>query len=672
MIPMIPLIYPASSSAIRENLVRKAFLALASLSFIVACGGTEPNDNPIVTVTVTAPISNLVVGATSQATATAVREDGTTVPNPTVQWSSSSPNVASVTATGLITGVAAGTATITARVGNVTGQLSLTVSGDPCAAPVSLNVGEVRTFAGPDQVRCVRLAPTTSASEFLVVAYNGSEAQDERRTAEVAATSTAPAAAQVNTLRQALEVLEVQRMDAMDAAHARIDAIGRSLVDPVLRRVTPTRTGQRAEGVAANVVAMPPNVGDTLNYRVPDLRPGRSSCLDFFAIRAVVKAVGNKAVIVQDIAAPGGGFTSQDFSDIVREFDQTILATDTSYFGAPTDRNNDGVIVILYTPEVNKLTPQGATGFTAGFFFRADMFTKAEFQQAGQRCDTTNEQELFYLLTPDPSGSINGNVRSTATVRQTTRGTIAHELEHMLNQGVRMFIQGANLEHVWLDEAMAHFAEEAVGRVTRGFSDFRELNFADVSANTDDYNAYFRQNFGRHRLWMFRPDTSSPTSNRASTELAPRGAGWALLRYAIDKHSNQNARAFTRALVRGPQTNVANLMARIGAGMTFSNFLGNWMVSQVADHQNFPGLGSTFNYVGWDFRGSLTQYNNGAFPLQINTLTNTVTTLVISGSGAYFRLNKGAGGGASTVAMQAPGSLPLDISGARLTIVRLQ
>ncbi|MGH7713280.1 MAG: Ig-like domain-containing protein, partial [Gemmatimonadaceae bacterium] len=522
--------------------MRKALLAFAVLGVVGACGGTDPDTNDVVTVTVTAPTTNLIVGTTTQATATAIREDGTSAPSPSVTWSSSAPNVASVTSTGLITGVAAGTAMISAKVERVTGQLNITVGGDPCAAPISINVGEVRTFAGPDQVRCVRVAPTTAASEFLVVAYNGSSAQDERRSAEIAATSQATVAAQANTLREALEILEMERIEETDAIHARIDDVGRKLVEPVLRGVRPSPGALRSQDVAANV-ALPPNVGDTLTYRVPNLNPGKSPCLDFFAISAVVKAVGNKAMIVQDVAAPSGGFTTQDFQDIVREFDQTILPTDTSYFGGLTDRNNDGVVAILYTPEVNKLTPQGSSGFTAGFFFRADLFTKAEFQQAGQRCDTTNEQELFYVLTPDPTGTINGNVRSLATVRQTTRGTIAHELQHMLNQGVRMFINGAQLENVWLDEAMAHFAEEAIGRVTRGFTDFRELSFADVSANADDYNAYFRQNLGRLRLWMFRPDTASPTSNRASTELSPRGSGWAMLRYAIDRHSNNNARA---------------------------------------------------------------------------------------------------------------------------------
>ena len=656
--------------------MRKALFAVAVLAVAGACsGGTDPDPNRVVTVTVTAPITNLLIGATTQATATAIREDGSSVTNPTVAWTSSAPNVATVSNTGLVTGVAVGTATITARVSSVNGQLTITVSGDPCAAPISFNAGEVRTFAGPDQVRCVRVAATPSPSEFLVIAYNGSSVQDERRNAEIAATSQGVAgsiASQASTLREALELLELERIEATDAIHARIDDVGRKVVEPVLRNARSTGRAVSSESVAANVAALPPNVGDTLIYRVPNLNPGKSACLDFFQVSAVVKAVGNKVVIVQDVAAPAGGFTTTDFNDIVREFDQTILATDTSYFGTPTDRNGDGVIVILYTPEVNKLTPAGSTGFTAGFFFRADMFTKAEFQQAGQRCDTTNEQELFYLLTPDPTGSINNNVRSTVTVRQTTRGTIAHELQHMLNQGVRMFIEGALLETVWLDEAMAHFAEEAVGRVTRGFSDFRELNLGDVITNTDDYNAYFRQNLGRYRLWMFRPDTSSPTSSRAATELAPRGAGWALLRYAIDRHSNNNARAFTRALVRGPQTNVANLMARIGSGLTFDQFLGNWLITSYADHQAISGLPQTFNYVGWNMRGAMTQFNSNTFPLTVNALSGTFTTLFISGSGAYFRLNKAAGGAASTVAMQAPGGIPLDVSGARLTLVRTQ
>lgn len=651
--------------------MRKFLTALAVLSVASACKSPTDNEDPVVTVTVTAPTTAIIVGGVLQLSASAITKSGTTVTNPTFSWTSQSPNVATVSTAGLVTGVAVGTATIQARASGVTGSINVTVSADACAAaPISLTLGEVRTFAGPTQVRCVRLAATTAASEFLVVAYNGSPTQDERRAVEIASTSQAPSnQIAITTLQEALAALEVERINESDTMHERIDALGREAIEQVMRQ---PRSSPATGGALKAVVAMPPNVGDTLTYRVPDLNTGKVPCRDFITIQAVVKAVGSKAIAVQDVNAPAGGFTQSDYAGIVQEFDQTILATDTAYFGGPTDRNNDGVIAMLFTPEVNKLTPAGSTGFTAGFFFRADLFTKAEFQQAGQSCPTTNEQELFYVLTPDPTGQFN-NVRTTVTVRQTSRGTVAHELQHMLNQGVRMFLpQGVQPETVWLDEAMAHFAEEAVGRTTRSYSDFRELNFADATVNTDDYNAYFRQNFGRFRLWQFRPDTSSPTSNRAATELAPRGSGWAMLRYAIDRYSNNNARAFTRALVRGPQTGVDNLMARVGSGLVFDTFLGNWLVTVFTDHQSVGGLPGTFNYVGWNLRSAMTQYNNNVFPLTVNPLTASASTLVISGSGAYFRLAKAAGGGTTSVAMQGAGGIPVDFTGARLTLVRTQ
>jgi hypothetical protein len=113
-------------------------------------------------------------------------------------------------------------------------------------------------------------------------------------------------------------------------------------------------------------------------------------------------------------------------------------------------------------------------------------------------------------------------------------------------------------------------------------------------------------------------------------------------------------------------------MARVGSGLTFSQFLGNWMVTVFGDGQAVPGLPGNLDYIGWRMRETMTQYNNNAFPLLINPIAGSVTTLVISGSGAYFRLSKPAGGAPSTVAMQAPGGIPLDFAGARLTLVRTQ
>src|SRR5262249_62155774 len=131
---------------------------------------------------------------------------------------------------------------------------------------------------------------------------------------------------------------------------------------------------------------------------------------------------------------------------------------------------------------------------TAGFFWGGDLFKRNEYP-ASDPCPQSNEQEMFYLLVPDPQGTINGNQRTTVTVRQGTRGVIAHEFQHMINQGVRMFNPAVkNLETPWLNEAMSHFAEEAVGRAERGFGDMETLTFFSVNPNPslqDDYNAFF-------------------------------------------------------------------------------------------------------------------------------------------------------------------------------------
>lgn len=79
-------------------------------------------------VSVTLSSSTLAVGATTQATATAYDAGGQVVSGQTVSWSSTNASVASVTSAGLVTAAAAGSATINATVGGVSGGAALTVA----------------------------------------------------------------------------------------------------------------------------------------------------------------------------------------------------------------------------------------------------------------------------------------------------------------------------------------------------------------------------------------------------------------------------------------------------------------------------------------------------------------------------------------------------------------
>jgi len=69
----------------------------------------------VATVTVAAPSTQVKAGSTMQLTATATDSNGNTVPNQTFAWSSSSTSIATVSASGVVTGKRSGTVTITAQ-----------------------------------------------------------------------------------------------------------------------------------------------------------------------------------------------------------------------------------------------------------------------------------------------------------------------------------------------------------------------------------------------------------------------------------------------------------------------------------------------------------------------------------------------------------------------------
>ena len=83
----------------------------------------------LMSIAVTPGSPSIVSGTTEQFTAIGTYSDGST-PNLTsvVTWSAPAPGVATITTSGLVTGVAAGTTTVAASLGNITGSTTLTVT----------------------------------------------------------------------------------------------------------------------------------------------------------------------------------------------------------------------------------------------------------------------------------------------------------------------------------------------------------------------------------------------------------------------------------------------------------------------------------------------------------------------------------------------------------------
>ncbi|MBZ4371101.1 Ig-like domain-containing protein [Corallococcus sp. AS-1-6] len=119
-------------------------LALCLLTFVLACGSTEPDPTPgegadndkVAALTLTPNGATLLVGETLTLTAQALDDSGHALRDVQVTWSSYLPEYATVTQ-GRVTGVAPGGTVITAKVGSVSTTLTVVVMPDDPSRPSS-------------------------------------------------------------------------------------------------------------------------------------------------------------------------------------------------------------------------------------------------------------------------------------------------------------------------------------------------------------------------------------------------------------------------------------------------------------------------------------------------------------------------------------------------------
>ena len=552
----------------------------------------------------------------------------------------------------------------------------------------TMNVGEVRVLNPSDIPNGIDLPSGSSARDYVIIVGNTNPTIDAvahflvKADRSAGGSSDLSASAGLNSgLNQASRTINAatplqQVFDTKVRSFERQNLVLRSRSAPF--GATRFQLRRSVEAAAA------PAIGDVLNLKVPD---GESNnlCDNFFQTQAVVASVGRRAILAVDTldGPPNALFTQVVLDSIAQEFDNNTFVTDSSYFGAPTDVDGDGHVIILFTGEVNKLTPPSSDGgFVGGFFFAGDYFPTTG--ATNQSCAESNNAEIVYLLAPDPTGTF-GNVRSTSSVRQGTRGTIPHELEHMINAGNRFFNPAATaFEDNWLDESLAHIAEEAVGRVSRGFGDLQTLTLQDMlptgnQGARDDFNAFFFQNFARLTYWMARPDTSSGISSNSDANLSSSGADWAIGRYAADNYSNGDVRAFTRRLAAGPDNGIKNFTTVAGASL--DTLMGGWLVSMYADHLGIAGLDPKYQYRSYNFRNIMPAVaqsvlsTGSVYPLLVSPVgsgSDDISETNKSGSGNYFDLTVAANAGSKNVKILDSAGGDVTYPGAHIYVLRVQ
>lgn len=311
----------------------------------------------------------------------------------------------------------------------------------------------------------------------------------------------------------------------------------------------------------ASITAPPPalsgslQVGDLVQLNVNGLDACSNATMH--AVRLV--AVGTKALVFEDTQNPAGGFSASEYASFAAKFDTLVYPLDVGAFGAPTDIDNNGHIGIVFTRAVNELTPRGSATYTIGFTFSRDLFPSAATARASA-CATSNQGELFYVLAPDPGGVVNGNVRTKGLVDSASTSVLTHEFQHLINASRRLYINttAGGFEEKWLDEGLAHTAEELLFFRDAGLTPRSNLSSTDIRATTKSLNAFNTDivgggNFARYERYLLAPTKSSPYA--ADDSLSTRGAAQNFLRYLADQKMAGVVRSTTGSVVlAGPGT----------------------------------------------------------------------------------------------------------------------
>lgn len=605
---------------------------------------------PVGSVTVTLSPPTMLVGQTGQATAAIKDAQGNSLSGRTATWASSDPNVASITGAGAITSKASGVVQITASSEGKSGSAQLTVTAPQpsCSAPLlTLGVGEIRTLA-PSEKSAFCLTAGTS-SEYVMIPFNNSPVAASTVSLRVSGTNTSAPSAVVGHNQLSALLSRSMFTTAPQAQSGELEFREREY-----RELTPILTALRTSNLRASRQILPafitgvpatPAVGAVFPMNA-SLSGSLCSAKQLHGARVIT--VLPHVIVMSDTQSPTGGYTDAEMTAFGSSFEGVGYPLDTLNFGRPTDVDQNGRIVIFFTPGVN-LIPGAPGAFVAGLFGQRDLFSAAS-------CAGSNEGEMFYMPVPDPNKVINGSYADKSFLATTVVATLAHEFQHLINASRRIYVNNASaFEEVWLNEGLSHIAEELLYYQSTGNSPRRNIGLSTVQSSQsqlDAFIAYQLGNVGNVGRYMLAPENNSPYAQNDNLET--RGPTWELLRYAADRKGGTERNTWFN-LVNSTTAGQANFNGVFGDIVSMTR---DWAVAQFADDIGFQ-VAAIYTNPSWNFRTLLPPINNGNFPLTTRTLLGSPIDLtLIGGAPSYVRFQITGGATAGVTANSSGQPLP--------------
>ena len=290
------------------------------------------------------------------------------------------------------------------------------------------------------------------------------------------------------------------------------------------------------------------------------------------------------AIVVADTANPTGGFTDAEYCRSRRCSTRSSARSTSRTSGTPSDIDKNGKIVIFFTKEVNKLTPRGSAGGTVGgFFFERDLFPARRHGGLRRVRGQQFRRDVLRRSCPIPPGG-SASAQQKTDVLDVTPGTLAHEYQHLINAGRRLYVNNARRLRRRLAERRAepHRRRAVVlqGRAACAAAEHRRVSAIDAhAASIDAFNNYQGDNNGRFELFIGKPSQTSVYGGNDSLET--RGATWHMLRYLADHRGAIGRRHVDAA--REHEADAAIAICRDVFGANYMTQIRDWATSVFSD-----------------------------------------------------------------------------------------
>ena len=374
--------------------------------------------------------------------------------------------------------------------------------------------------------------------------------------------------------------LRISRARAHNQMMVRNEELLRRLGRAGQTPVAPARAGARAAV----------EVGDTLTLYA-DFHG--TPCSESGQVQAVVRLVGNSAVWMDDVENPVRTFSDAELADLDTFYAARVKGIHDDYFGALSDVDDNGRLLVLMTKEVNRVENLN------GWVQFADLYPNSQ-------CSTSNQAEIFYGQVPDPSGSF-GEAVTKQDVLDKYPALIAHEVTHLIQANAWRFGQARYAS--WELEGGATLAEQLVAYDLFGHGSGRNMGFEEYRAGSTWYGSWLGDMFsffgwdpqeGSGARIRHAPEQCSWVGRRKEGNTGPcvgrtvYGMPSMVFRYAMDRWGQEypgGEQALMTRLTQSPRYGFASLEA-IRADWRIERFLaefymalwmdgrwGNWMAS---------------------------------------------------------------------------------------------